>query len=108
MTNVVTMPRIDAAAAGGIPAPPKHFRKAQSEAWADLAHASPAAAANPENRFTLEIAATLMAKFRSGKAMNATETKELKKQLIALGLAKADDDGQPGKPRKNGKYFEGG
>jgi hypothetical protein len=60
-----------------------------------------------ENRFSFEIAATLMAKFRSGKPMNATETKELKRQLVALGLAKDDDGGGKGKSKNAAKYFAG-
>lgn len=86
---------------------PKHFRADQRLAWSDLVEAAPVLAAKPETRFTFEIAATLMAKFRSGKAMTATETKELKRQLVVLGLAAADDDGSKKKPRKNSRYFGG-
>ncbi len=86
---------------------PKHFRAPQRAAWDDLCESAPVEASKPANRFTLEIAATLMAKFRSGKAMTATETKELKRQLVVLGLAAADDDGAKKKPRKNSRYFGG-
>ena len=86
---------------------PKHFKAAQRLAWADLCESAPKMATDPANRFTLEIAATLMAKFRSGKAMTATETKELKRQLVVLGLAAADDDGKPKKSKKNAHYFGG-
>lgn len=89
------------------PSMPRHFKAPQKAAWGDLVAAAPAAAAKRENLFALEIAATLMAKFRSGKAMTATETKELKRQLVVLGLAAADDDGTKKKPRKNAHYFGG-
>lgn len=84
--------------------PPTHFRKLQRGAWCDLIAGAKKEALTKENRFTFEIAATLMAKFRSGASMSATETKELKKHLVTLGLAK-DDGGSPRKPRKNAKYF---
>lgn len=85
---------------------PRHFKAKQKAAWNDLMESTDAALHVKENRFTFEMAATLMAKFRSGDTMNATETKELKKQLVALGLAKDEDDGKK-KPRKNAKYFGG-
>jgi hypothetical protein len=84
---------------------PKHFMAKQKTAWTDLIESTDASLHVKENRFTFEMAATLMAKFRSGKAMNATETKELKKNLVALGLAK-DDDGESQKKSKTAaKYF---
>lgn len=88
-----------------IPPVPKHFKAAQKAAWSDLVDAAPVESAKRENRFTLEVAATLMAKFRSGKAMTATETKEMKRSLVVLGLAQADDDGGKKKPKKNARYF---
>jgi hypothetical protein len=84
---------------------PKHFKAAQKAAWADLMESTDAALRVKENRFTFEMAAVLMAKFRSGKPMNATETKELKKQLVELGLAKDDDGGAPKKSKNAAKYF---
>src|SRR4051812_18415085 len=87
---------------------PKHFTAKQKLAWDDLIESTDVSTHVKENRFTFEITATLMAKFRSGKPMNATETKELKKQLVALGLAKKDDDdGDADKKSKNAaKYFK--
>jgi hypothetical protein len=86
---------------------PKHFKKAGLKAaWADLVESVDAKLVTRENRFTLEMAATLLAKFRSGDAMTATESKELKRYMIALGLAKDDDDKGPKKPRKNAHYFD--
>lgn len=85
---------------------PKHFKVAQKAAWEDLIESADESLRTKENRFTFEMAAVLMAKFRSGKAMNATETKELKKQLVALGLAKEDE--AAGAKKKTGnaeKYF---
>lgn len=102
--NVVTLGVVNGPA---IPPVPKHFKAPQKAAWVDLVEAAPIEAAKRENRFAFEIAATLMAKFRSGKAMTATETKELKRQLVVLGLAAADDDGAKKKPRKNARYFGG-
>lgn len=84
---------------------PAHFKAAQKAAWKDLMESADAALHVKENRFTFEMAAVLMAKFRSGKPMNATETKELKKQLIELGLAKDDDGGAPKKSKNAAKYF---
>lgn len=87
---------------------PKYFKVAQKVAWNDLVDSAAAEVVIKENRFTFEMAAVLMAKFRSGKPMNATESKELKKQLIALGLQK-DDEAEGGKKKsKNAaKYFGG-
>lgn len=83
---------------------PVHFRtKALRQAWADLTGAARAEQLVPENRFTIEIAAMLLAKMRSGKAMSATESKDLKRYMIALGLAKADDAPQR-KPNKLRSY----
>ena len=86
--------------------PPKHFKKkVQKDAWTDLTTKADAAMRTAENYFAFEMAATLLAKFRAGAPMNATEGKELKKLLISLGLAKPDDDGQKKKPKKNDHYF---
>lgn len=91
----------------GYEAAPKHFRKKiQREAWADLTEKAGADKLTAENYFTFEVCATLVAKFREGRGLNATEHKEMKKLLIALGLAKPDDDGQKKKPKKNDHYFE--
>lgn len=61
----------------------------------------------PANMFTFEMAAVLLARFRDGKSMNATDSKELKKHLVFLGLAQGDDEsGGRKKPKKNDKYFE--
>jgi hypothetical protein len=86
--------------------PPKHLRKAQRAAWDDLVSAADKSLHVKQNAFTFEIAATLLAKFRSGKPMTATESKELKKQMVALGLATDDDDKGKRKPRKNDSYFD--
>ena len=84
---------------------PKCFKKvAQRVAWTDLMESADASLRVEENRFVFEMAATLMAKFRSGKAMNATETKELKKHMVSLGLVK-DDDAGPKKTKAAAKYF---
>lgn len=86
---------------------PRHFKtKRLRETWEDLIESIDQALVVKENRFTLEMAATLLAKFRGGDAMTATESKELKKLMITLGLAKDDDDQGPKKPRKNDKYFD--
>lgn len=99
------------AIAGDAPPPalevPKHFKKAQKDAWTDLISSTGPALHVKENRFTFELAAMLLAKMRGGKAMTATESKELKRQMVALGLAK-DDDAQRGKGGKrsgNDAYF---
>jgi hypothetical protein len=84
---------------------PSHFKAPQKAAWKDLFESTGSALHTKENRFTFEMAAVLMAKFRSGKAMNATETKELKKQLVELGLRKDDEGGAPKKSKNAGKYF---
>jgi len=84
---------------------PKHFKAAQKAAWTDLMESVDASLKTKENRFTFEMAAVLMSKFRSGKPMNATETKELKKQLVELGLAKDDDGAVPKKSKNAAKYF---
>lgn len=89
-----------------IPEPPAHMKPPQKAAWRDIATAS-VEACKPENRFTLEMAATLMAKFRKGRpAMTATEAKQMKAALVQLGLAKDEGSGGPGKQRKNAKYFD--
>lgn len=86
---------------------PKHFKKKiQKEAWADLTTKAGVEKHTAENYFTFEVCATLVAKFREGRGLNATEHKEMKKLLITLGLAKPDDDGQKKKPKKNDHYFE--
>ena len=91
----------------GYEKPPKHFKKTvQKHAWLDLLARTKPELHTPDNYFTFEMAATLLAKFRAGLSMNATEGKELKKQLIALGLAKADDAGKPPKKKPNAHYFE--
>ena len=92
----------------GYEKPPKHFNTTvQKNAWLDLVARTKPEQHTAGNYFAFEIAATLLAKFRAGTTMNATEGKELKKQLIALGLAKADDDAKPPKSRgSNAHYFE--
>jgi len=88
---------------GGYPVP-KHFDAKQRVAFDDLLESTATSLHTTDNRFTYEMAATLMAKFRTGSSMTATEMKELKRQLAVLGLAK-DDDGSSRKNRKNSKYF---
>lgn len=84
---------------------PGHFKAGQKAAWKDLMESTDASLRVKENRFTFEMAAVLMAKFRSGKPMNATETKELKKQLVELGLAKDEENKGPKKSKNAAKYF---
>lgn len=102
--NVVPIvPPVDPPAAGNdeptFPMP-KHFRSRKLKAaWEDLVDSTGEELQVKENRFTFEFAATLMAKFRAGTPMTATESKELKRLLVALGLAK-DEDGDPGGKKK--------
>lgn len=99
--------------ANDAPAPalpmPAHFAKVKRlrAAWADLIESTAPELHVRENRFTFEFAATLMAKLRSGRSMTATESKELKRQMVALGLAKDDDGGGKKKPSKAAGYFSG-
>lgn len=86
---------------------PKHFKVAQKAAWTDLTESADPGLRTPENRFAFEIAAVLMAKFRSGKPMNATETKELRRQLVGFGLEKDDDGAGKKKTGNAAKYFSG-
>lgn len=86
---------------------PRHFRKkVLKTAWQDLLESTSAELHVKQNRFLFEMAATLMAKFRGGVPMTATESKELKKHLIELGLAKEDDAGDGKKKGKAAKYFD--
>ena len=91
---------------------PSYFSTAKGaarikDAWRDLVSAADAEVKVAKNRFAFEMAAVLLAKFRSGKAMNATDSKELKRHMIFLGLAQADDAGGK-RPRKaTDKYFDG-
>lgn len=87
-------------------APPAHFRKAQKDAWRDLVDSTEAALHVKQQRFTFEMAAMLLAKMRGGKAMTATESKQLKQHMVALGLATNDDDAGKRKPRKGDEYFD--
>jgi hypothetical protein len=108
VSNVVSIAGANAAAEPeGFP-PPKHFKKAaQKEAWNDLVEQTDKALHVKQQRFTFELAAMLLAKMRAGKSMTATESKELKRQMIALGLAKDDDAGGRGKKRSgNDAYFD--
>lgn len=85
---------------------PKYFRVRQKDTWNDLMESVDPALKTKENRFIFEMAASLMAKFRSSKPMNATETKELKSLLVQLGLAKDEDAGKK-KSKNASKYFGG-
>ncbi len=88
---------------------PKHFRgkdnKALRSAWNDLTSGATPELLTAANRFTFEFAAILMAKFRRGDAMTATESKELRRLLGVLGLAK-DEDAKPPKGKLS-KYLGG-
>lgn len=84
--------------------PPKHFKAAQKLAWRDLVEASGTEHHTKVNRFLFEIAATLVSRFRANEPMNATETKEMKRLLVILGLARADDENTP-KKKRNDHYF---
>lgn len=92
----------------GYEKPPKHFKKpVQKAAWRDLVARTKPGQHTPDNYFTFEIAATLLAKFRAGERMSVSEAKELKGHLVALGLAKAEGERKPPKSRKpNAHYFE--
>lgn len=85
---------------------PKHFTKPQKAAWTDLVGSTDKTFHVKQHRFTFEIAAMLLAKMRGGKSMTATESKELKKQMVTLGLA-TDDAPGPRKSKKNDEYFTG-
>ena len=89
----------------GLAMPGSFTRKAQRTAWEDLIEASDTALHTKENRFTFEMAAVLLAKFRSGKAMNACEAKQLQKNMVALGLVKDDDGESKTKSKTAAKYF---
>jgi hypothetical protein len=86
---------------------PAHFRsKRLKAAWQDLIESADPSLHTKEMRFTFEFAASLMAKFRAGVSMTATESKELKRLLVALGLAKDEDGGEgQGKKNKLSKYL---
>lgn len=99
--NVVSI-----ASAAPVLAMPKHFKAKQKAAWGDLVESIDAKLLVKENRFAIEMAATLLAKFRAGEPMTATESKELKHQMVALGLAKDDDGGSKKKPSKAAKYLD--
>lgn len=86
---------------------PVHFRnKGVKAAWRDLVDSVELALLTRDNRFTLEFAALLTAKMRSGKPMTATESKELKRYLVTLGLAKGEDGRPPESKRKTGRFFD--
>lgn len=105
--NVLPLRAGEKATVSSFEKPPAHLKtKVQKAAWDDLvSRVEPAKLTNAEY-FTFEMAATLVAKFREGKAMNATEHKEMKRLLIQLGLAKPDDDGPKPKKKKNDHYFD--
>ncbi len=87
---------------------PRGFKAKQKAAWIDLIDRSDKSLHVAENLFTFELCAVLLAKFRDGEPMNATQMKELKKSLIQLGLARDDDNANSGTkkpPKKNAKYF---
>lgn len=109
--NLAVVPPTNSPANDATPpalAMPAHFQtKRLKAAWADLVSNTDAKLHVKQHQFTFEFAATLMAKFRGGKAMTATESKELKRLLVTLGLATANDDDQGAKrkSRKNAEYF---
>ena len=110
MSKLAVVPAVDPPANDSAPAEfeiPAHFTtKALKAAWKDLVSNTDAKFHVKQYRFTFEFAATLTAKFRSGKSMTATESKELKRLLVTLGLATDDDDkGAKRKSRKNDDYF---
>lgn len=90
--------------------PPSHFEKDEQllGAWNDLmANVEPSLLVR-ENLFTLEITATLMAKFRGSKPLSATEMKELRKHLVTFGLARDESSGRgsnTNKSKNRSKYF---
>ncbi len=83
---------------------PSHLNVRQKAAWIDLLRLSKVDEQVTENHFAFEMAAVLLAKFRAGKAMTATESKELKRLLIQLGVAK--DTEAKGNGGKKSKYFD--
>jgi hypothetical protein len=86
-------------------APPQHFRRTQKAAWADLVARTDRDLHSSQNVITFEMAATLLAKFRSGKALLATEQKQLNGLLAVLGVATAG--GVALRPqRSNDAYFD--
>jgi hypothetical protein len=108
VTQLAAVPEMPADPPANDPAPfemPAHFRRGKGSkqlraAWDDLIASTDRALQARDMRFTFEFAATLMAKFRRGTPMTATESKELKRLLVSLGLAK-DEGGDPEK--KKGK-----
>lgn len=109
MSKLAVVPASDPPANDSPPAEfemPAHFRrKGLTGAWDDLVRTTDAKLHVKQYQFTFEFAATLMAKFRAGKSMTATESKELKRLLVTLGLATNDDDPGKRKSRKNDDYF---
>jgi hypothetical protein len=103
-SNVVPIAGESSTPAPSLPMPVHFKRVGLKQAWNDLVTSAGAGLLVPENRFTFEIAATLLAKFRAGKPMTATESKDLKRYMITLGLARADDDQGAPKKRKLDTY----
>jgi len=83
---------------------PASLNVRQKNAWNDLVRMAKVEDQVPENHFAFEMAAVLLAKFRAGKTMTATESKELKRLLIQLGVAK--DNEAKGNGGKKSKYFD--
>lgn len=77
--------------------------KALREAWDDLMERSDRALQTADRSFDFEMAARLMARFRAGELTSASEFKELKRLMVALGLSKGED-GEAGKKGKLSKY----
>jgi len=84
--------------------PPDFFKVRQARAWNELVAQTAPALHVKENYFTFEIAATLLAKFRSGRTMTATEIRTMQGYLAALGL-RSEIDGPVNRKRPNSHYF---
>ncbi len=85
---------------------PAHLKVGQRRAWDQLVGDTPAALHVNANRLTFEIAALLLAKFRSGRAMSATEFRQMHGALTDLGLSKNVDPRDAAKPTKASKYLD--
>jgi phage terminase small subunit len=71
-------------------APPPHFDADQRKVWRELLDMLPASVATKTDRWVMEMACVLMAKFRQPKGLNAAELGKLLNCISLMGATPVD------------------
>ena len=87
-------------------APPAYFDDAQKACWAEFADIMPPGVIAKSDRIIVEMAARLLAQYRSADGLQAMAMRQLMSVLASLGLTPADRSKVQAVPRSQGSGWD--